>query len=310
MCDAKDVDVSAAIESVKRHIITTGKTQSAVATELGVSKGLLSAFLSNKYATPLEIIPKIDALLKVAAKKEMLPEDPPFAMTSISRKITSVIEYCHYQGKIGVAYGDAGIGKTMTASQYARDNPDAVMITVAPCYATISGVTELLAERLKIKQNVSRKTFGEIINRLAGTNKVILIDEAQHLTSKAINHLRSIPDGVLAKTGRGIGMAFIGNDEIYFSMRGNAYAQIYSRIGIRRRLETTQIQPSDIRAVFAQAELDKDSVDILHAISRTSYGIRGAVNVYVNTLIACRIKHSGELTADLLGQMARDMNIA
>ena len=63
--------------------------------------------------------------------------------------------------------------------EYVKKNPEAVMITTAPCYATMTGVNELLAEELKIKERISRRIFSEVVNKLKGSNWVIIIDEAQ-----------------------------------------------------------------------------------------------------------------------------------
>lgn len=300
-------DVNASIQLLRDYINRTKKSQAAVAKELDISDGALSAFLAGKYKTPHTIIPKVEQLLKISEKRLATPKEPPFKMTSISRQVTNIITYCHLQGKIGVAYGHAGIGKTMAILEYVKENPEAIMITISPCFATVTGVNELLAEELKIKEKVSRRIFAETVNKLKGSNRVIIIDEAQHLTVRVINHLRSITDA------SGIGIAFVGNEEIYLKMRGAgqaAYAQLFSRIGDRAHVLTTQIKPEDIAIVFEEAQLDEDALEILHKISRTNYGLRGAVNVFVNTIIGFQIEDYQDLTAARIAKMAKEMNIS
>ncbi len=296
-----------AAQHLREYLLKTGKSQAAVAKELGVSDGMISSFLKGTYKTPHTLIPKIEQLLIISEKKEASPKEPAFKMTSISRQVTNIITYCHLQGKIGVAYGDAGIGKTMAVTEYCRKNPEAVAITVSPCYATITGVNELLAEELRIKEKISRRAYMEIVNKLKGSNRVIIIDEAQHLTVRVINHLRSITDA------SGIGIAFVGNEEIYLKMKGTgqaAYAQLFSRIGGRAHLLTSQIRLTDIQLVFDEAGLDHEALNLLHKISMTNYGLRGAVNVYVNTIIGYQINSFGDITAAKLAKMAKEMNIA
>ena len=227
-------------------------------------------------------------------------------MTSVSQAVTNIITYCHLQGKIGVAYGDAGIGKTMAIREYVRNNPDSIVITVSPCFATVTGVNELLAEPLKIKEKVSRRIYSEAKERLKDSNRVIIIDEAQHLTVRVINHLRCLSDE------SGVGIAFVGNEEIYLKMKGagqTAYAQLFSRIGDRAHVLTAQLKLKDIEMVFEEAELAEDAISILHKISRTNYGLRGAVNVFVNTIIGFKIKNYADMSAGKLAAMAKDMNI-
>ena len=91
-----------AIEALKRYRDETGKSQSTIAKELGLSSGAVSSFLSGNYKTPHTIIPKIEALLSICETKVLAPRAPEFAMTGISKKVMDAIEYCHLQGKIGV----------------------------------------------------------------------------------------------------------------------------------------------------------------------------------------------------------------
>lgn len=281
----------------------TGKTQSKIAKEMGISDGQLSGFLSGTYKAPHTIIPKVEQLLQISDRREVAPKEPAFQRTTVSGIVMDLIAYCHIQGKIGVVYGDAGIGKTMGIREYARQNPDAaIVITISPCFATMTGVNELLAEELRIREKVSRKIQTEAVRKLRGSNKVIIIDEAQHLTVRVINHLRCLADE------SGVGMAFIGNEEIYLKMRGSgqaSYAQLYSRIADNKHVLTSHITKEDIELVFGESGVDEDAVEILFRISRTNYGLRGAVNVFVNAAAVF-----GEVTAKHISRMAKEMNIA
>lgn len=279
----------------------TGKTQSEIAKALGVSDPQLSQFMSGTYKAPHKIIPKIKDLVKINVKKEIAPKEPIFKMTSVSKTVIDLITYCHIQGKIGVIYGDAGIGKTMGIMEYKKQNPRAIVITVSPCYSNITGVNELIADQLKIKEKVSRRVYSEAVAKLKGSNRVLIVDEAQHLTTRVINHLRCLSDE------SGIGIAFIGNEEIYLRMRGSgqaSYAQLYSRIGNNKHVLTGDITKKDIETVFEDSALEDDAVEILFKISRTNYGLRGAVNVFVNTAAVFE-----EVTAQSLARMAKEMNI-
>lgn len=300
------LDEAAAINLLRDYIEKTGKSQSAVAKELGVSDGLISPFLKGKYKATQELIQKIEQLIKISEKRDASPKEPGFKMTSISQKVINTIEYCHLQGKISVAYGDAGIGKTMAALEYCRQNPDAIMITISPCYASITGVNELLADELDVKEKVARHIYKEIVKKIKNTGRVIIIDEAQHLTSRVINHLRSITDA------SGVGIAFIGNWEIYSKIYGSgqaAYAQLYSRIGKPAKLSINQILLNDIKLLFSEAELEDSAIDVLHKISQTNYGLRGAVNVFVNTIIAYQVSNYSDMNTGRISKIAKEMNI-
>ena len=278
----------------------TGKSQSAIATELGVSGGQLSSFLSGTYKAPHTLIPKIAALFEIAEKKEIAPKEPDFVETSVSRDVMNAIAYSHVQGKISVVYGDAGIGKTMAIREYCRRNNLAIHITISPSYASMSGVNELLADSLGVRARVSRKIYREIIEKLNGSGRVLIIDEAQHLTVRTLNHIRCMADE------SGIGIALIGNDEVYSKLKGSGradFAQLFSRIGTRKQVLTTTLTKEDIDTVFSEVE-DPEAKMLLFKISRTNYGLRGAVNVYVNTAAVY-----GTVEPAGLARMTKEMNI-
>ncbi len=277
------------------------RSQAAIARELGISESAVSSFLSGTYKAPQKIVEKVAALIEANEKKKVAPKEPGYVQTTVSKSVINAIRYCHIQGKISVVYGDAGVGKTMAFREYMKNNPLAVGITINPTYASISGVNELLAEQLGVRERVARRITSEIVNKLRGSGRVLVIDEAQHLTVRTLNHLRCISDE------SGVGICFIGNEEIYTRMKGSGradFAQLFSRIGMRRPVSTTDITRADVLAVFGGYAMEEDALDVLYRICRTKYGLRGAVNVFVNTAAVFQ-----EITGSGIGQVMRDMNI-
>ena len=297
----EQVDYQSAIESLREYIAKSGKTQTAVGTELGVSSGAISSFLSGKYKTPHTLIPKVCALLSMNAKKAVAPKAPGFAETSISRTVYNTVAYAHLRGVIAVVYGDAGVGKTSTVREYVKNDSLALLITISPTYSSITGVNELIAAQLGVRERVARRLTAEIEDRLKGSGRVLIVDEAQHLTVRALNHLRCISDE------SGVGIALVGNEEVYSKLRGSGkadFAQLFSRIGMRKQVQTRDIKMEDIRSIFGRYELDEGVLKLLGGVANTPYGLRGAVNVYVNTAAVY-----GEVTGKGMVKVMRDMNI-
>lgn len=287
---------------LRDYINKSGKTQSAVATEMGISSGALSSFLAGSYKTPHTIIFRVRSLMDVVEKKSVSLSDPAFVETSVSKKVENAIKYSHIRGKISVVYGDAGIGKTQAFRHYLQQTPLAIGVTISPTYASITGVNELLAEQLGVRERVSRKITAEIISKLRDSGRVILIDEAQHLTVRALNHIRCLADEA------GIGICLIGNEEVYSKLKGSGkadFAQLFSRIGMRAPVSVNNITRDDVSRVFADAGLEEQALDILYQICRTNYGLRGAVNVFVNTAAV----FDQQVSAAALARMMKEMNI-
>lgn len=290
-----------AINALRRYILDTEKTQTAVAKELNISTGALSSFLKGTYKAPHTIIPKVQELLSLREKKKVAPRKPDYVETNISRTVLNAIKYSHIQGQVSVVYGDAGIGKTMAFRRYLEENSLAVGITISPTYSSITGVNELLAEQIGVRERVARRITKEIVSKLKGSGRVIIIDEAQHLTTRTLNHLRCISDE------SGVGICLIGNLEVYTRMKGTGkadFAQLFSRIGMAKPVMTIDITREDINRIFGQYDIDAESLDMLYRICQTNYGLRGAVNVFVNTAAVFE-----QITVANVTKVMRDMNI-
>ena len=298
----QEMTMEEAIEWLKQYIRSTGKKQAVVAQELGISGGGLSSFLSGNYKTPHTIIPKVQNLREVNQGKKVCLSDPPFVETTVSRTVENAIRYSHLRGKISVVYGDAGIGKTQAFLHYLSANELAIGITASPTYASITGVNELLAEQLGVRERVARKITREIVARLRGSGRVIIIDEAQHLTVRALDHIRCLADEAE------VGVCLVGNEEVYSRLKGSGkadFAQLFSRIGMREPVSVSTITRDDVQRVFQGAGLQKDAVDILYQICHTNYGLRGAVNVFTNTAAV----FPDDISAGTIARMMREMNI-
>lgn len=82
------------------------------------------------------------------------------------------------------------------------------------------------------------------------------------------------------------------------------FAQLFSRIGMAKPVMTIDITREDINRIFGQYEIDAQSLDMLYRICQTNYGLRGAVNVFVNTAAVFE-----QITVANVTKVMRDMNI-
>lgn len=290
-------------EGLRKYQEKTGISQAALAKELGYnSSGVISGFLNGTYGTPHAVIPKVEAFLNYKEEKSFAPVAPDFAATTITRSVMDTIKYCQLQGKIGCVYGDAGVGKTTSINQYCRENRLAIKITISPAFASVAGFNELLADKLEIKEKVSRRIYKEAVEKLSGSGVVVIIDEAQHLTTKTLDYIRCMCDE------SGAGIVLVGNEQVYKRIKNNSqaeFAQLYSRVGKPSHVLVNHIKLEDVRAIFGPYQVSDEAMEILHKIAGTYYGLRGAVNVYVNTIAAF-----GNVEAKNIAVMAKELRIA
>ena len=209
-----------------------------------------------------------------------------------------------------IIHGDAGIGKTKGAERFVRENPTAsVYIQATPSTGTLANLLKVLARALKVPETRNKLDLTLAIReKLEGTNKVIIIDEAQHLQLRSLEEIRTWADANPITGQQGVGIALIGNTEVYTRMVGKQearFAQLFSRIRMNRYYSTRKVTEQDVAKLFPKlAEEGREKeLNFLHGISQSKWGIRGAVNVYNNAV------NNEDISYDGLYAMARTMGI-
>ena len=175
-----------------RAYIEAGTSQAELSRRLGMNNSSsLSRWLNSSYNGDVEKIEKAleeyfraqEAAEEIAEKAAPYRPAGDYVPTSISEDVFQSIRYCQLHRCVTVLHGDAGVGKTKGAEKFLRENPSStVYISMTPGTASLNGVYRALAKALKIGGKRNRMDMMEEVRaRLAGTNKVVIVDEAQHL---------------------------------------------------------------------------------------------------------------------------------
>ncbi|ADU26099.1 AAA family ATPase [Ethanoligenens harbinense] len=313
MAQTYDVKLQARVE----ELIKQCGSQAKASRILGWSDGVISQYRRSDYERGR--VDEVEASLReyfrlqdeAAAQAQRAEPFQPVLDTyipiSVSEDIRKAIRFGQLKKGITILHGDAGIGKTMAAEKYLRDNPNtAVLITVTPLTGTVGNVMKLICRALHIPEGRSKlDMIIDLKERLYNTDKVLIIDEAQHLQVRALDEIRPLSEPHIDGK-KGIGIVLIGNSEIYDRMEGrrqSCFAQLYSRKRLTRKYTTKQVTPEDIALLFPALEGKKRELNFLRGICQGRYGIRGGVNVYNNAVDAENIG------IDMLTLQAREMGI-
>lgn len=289
------------IEKIKGYMEERGLSQGATAKKAGIAESSFSKFLTGTYTKMEKLAQQVEEFLE---KEEMRgntvsAEDLGFARTTISNKVLNVLEYCNIQRSLGVVYGDAGIGKTFTAKNWAKDRTDVYFVTVNPAFAKSKPFLRLLAKALKIEvSGTLDMQMMDILDKLSESDKMIIVDEAQCLDKRTLEIIRSINDAT------GTAIVLIGNEVVYSKMLGKRqaeFAQLFSRISMRNHLLTDFFNMEDMKLVFADA--DEEEAQYLLKVSQSKYGLRGATALYANA------KNNDNASLAGLRSMSRQMGI-
>ncbi len=230
-------------DQLRELIEKKGLTASAVARSLGISASALSQWLDGKYGGNVERVDRaVKGFLQRWQEKQALPAHHiPFIMTSVVNKTFEMARFCHLENEIGVLVGPAGVGKTWAVQEYVRQNTDVVLLEVDPGY-TASSLFKDLARKLGFLPNGNlHDVFEDVVERLRGSGRLIIIDEAEHLPYRALELLRRVYDKA------GIGILLVGMPRLIENLRGRKgeYQQLYSRVGIYANLQKLHIQDAE-----------------------------------------------------------------
>lgn len=293
-------------ERVREYMKNTGISQNKLAPRVGVSSASLSNYLRNKMEGSVEGIEnRLREFLQqeseaAAAQVQAAPYnlDETYKPTSISEDVYQSIRYAQINRTLVMLHGDAGAGKTKAAVKYYRDNPQStIYIRLDPSMSGLAGVGELLGAALDLPAVSSSKQMWQAIRaRLRGTNKVIIVDEAQLLKRAPMDELRILPDEDEVNEVPGNGVVLIGNSELYERVKkGKITTQAYTRIGLQRAYSTMRLTNEDIKLLFPMfaGEDQVKELKLIASVCRSQHSIRTAKHIVKNAIRNEDISYEG-----------------
>jgi DNA transposition AAA+ family ATPase len=290
-----------------------GLIQAEISRQSEVPESTLSGYLKNRYGGDIDVVAAklhrwLQSRERAAELRMRLPVAPLFQPLFTSTRILSLLDMAREMGRMVSVTGDPGTSKTATARQYCAETSRAWLATMDPSTA---GVPTMLLEVLQAMGEPETKGTPQVLARRVVTKAteakgVIVIDEAQHLSDKALEQIRAIND-TTRRMGSPIGIALIGNETMKNRVAGNGtkieFAQVSSRIAQRRVFKRPD--PRDVVSL-AQAWADankeilgKTELDYLQRIAAMPGGLRNVEMTFEGALLVS-LAQSEPLTLDHL----------
>jgi DNA transposition AAA+ family ATPase len=255
-----------------------GRTWGQLAKQIGLGESTLSAFAAGKYAGDNARVG--DAVAQWLATRETeartraaLPSALGFIPTRTAEAFASVLEHAQYAPDMAVVIGGPGVGKTMASRNYATSHRNVWLMTAEPALATTRAVLEALCSVVGVSEPRASRRSSVLASKLTGSGGLVIVDEAQHMSTQAIDQLRST---VYDKAE--IGLALVGNEELWGRIgageRRDKLAQLRSRVGI----SAVRASPlgADVEALLDGAGVEgKAERGLLAAIARKPGALRG-----------------------------------
>ena len=189
------------LELLNDFLEKSGVSMSALARAIGVSAGAISQFRKGEYRGDNALLgEKITSYIKnynekmaksgseKAIKKDEIYKSRDFKMANF------IISEAVNEREIALIYGEAGSGKTTVLKEFANAHSNAILIEVTP-HTSARVMLEDLCEALKLTAPKGLRPMLKAVARfLSMSDRIILIDEAEHLPLRALEDLRRIAD--------------------------------------------------------------------------------------------------------------------
>lgn len=251
-------------------------SQAAAARDANIAGSTFAAWLNGKYSGDNEKVTNqarqwVEARRERNRLKRAVPAAPAFLPLRSSQEIVELLGYAQTLADFGLVMGAPGVSKTTSAKYYKASYPSVWLITMEPAKGGVHHVLMELRAELQVQERAVANISDAIVRRLSGCNALLIVDEAQHLQSRAIDQLRTIHDKAQC------GVVLMGNESIVAKLgdpeRAPQLAQLYSRIGLR--LDLRRPKKADIDALLAAWDVgDKAEQEFLGKVAAKPGGLR------------------------------------
>lgn len=290
---ALDEAAIARLREDARSVITGERlSQRAAADEANVAQGTFNAWLAGSYAgdnarVAAEVAKWLEARRSRKRIKAIVPQPPSFIATKTAQNIVDLLQYAQTLRDMGLIIGSPGTGKTCAIEYYRASHPSVFSATMEPAKSSTHHLLSELATILRIARKSVLEISDAVVGRLKDRDALLVIDEAQHLQSSAIDQLRTIHDKARC------GVVLVGNESIIGKLgdpeRTPQLAQLYSRFGLR--LNLSRPVNADIDALLKAWNVeDKDEKAFLRLVASKPGGLRALTK----TMIAAGAMSAGQ----------------
>ncbi|MFA5754173.1 MAG: AAA family ATPase [Patescibacteria group bacterium] len=279
----------------------SGKSLKVIAGMINRSTAAISQYINKIYpGNVVELEKDLANLLDRSEDLQFVSGTKNFVSTNASILIWEVLQFCDKTQQMGAALAPSGTGKTETCREYKRKNRATVYVTADIATKTASQVMRRVIEHVGGvgRRNSVSEYLQALIERLRGTNRLLIIDDAHFLSWEAFELIRKLHDCA------GIGVVYVGQERLYEQMKGTEgraylFDQIYSRIAIKR--DKFSILKNDVKAVATShfSDLPNNCIDFLFSRAKGKGRYRYITNLLRVSGMMVE-QHNTEMSVELL----------
>lgn len=213
-------------KTLSEFLASNSISQAALARSIGVSAATISQVLKGEYKGDLKgIAQKISSYIgNYTQKPKNETKEGIKTQTRDMKMVKFIIDEAVNEREIGLIYGTPGTGKTTALKHYASTHSNAILIE-ATVHTTASVLLAMLREILGLDSSKNLDSQLRAIGKhLGASDRILLVDEADHLPIKALEDLRMIAE--FSKTP----MVLCGTHVLLTKLMGIDKKQLHSRV--------------------------------------------------------------------------------
>lgn len=255
------------IQNTKEFLEKNGLTQAQVARSIGMSSGAISQYLKGEYKGNIENLEKklSDFIKNYNFKDEKSSKSVEIVETKDLTVAKFIIDEAVIGNELAVIYGTAGCGKTTAIKEYVKTHPEAILIEAIPGMQ-LSSVLKAICEKASITTlKNSEEMIRAISKEFSRRETILIIDEAENLTTKTLEAIRRIWDFSAVPT------VLVGTPALINNLKGRngELLQLYSRVS--GKYEFKGLSESDWINIFGEFS---------ESIKEITTHLRRAMNIY------------------------------
>lgn len=261
--------------NIKEFIKANGITQSMLARSIGVSAAQISQYLKGDYRGDVAgLESKLNDFMNNYQVRDE-GADGAIVETKDMKMVHFTINEAIIGRDLSVVYGEAGCGKTTAVKSFVKNNPTAVLVEAIPGMSITSVLTEICVEIGVTPTKNSEAMIRAIAKEFKRREAVLIIDEAENLTTKTLEAVRRIWDFSAVPT------VLVGTHALINNLKGRngELLQLYSRVSgvwkFRGLIE------EDLKALFGE---------VWEHIAKITTHLRRASNIYKKALRFAKLK--------------------
>ncbi|WGV98840.1 AAA family ATPase [Vibrio sp. YMD68] len=304
-------DDVAMCETILRWIESREQSQSWLAKRARMSASLVNQVLKGKYGNERGSSPTthIVKMHQTITHFEETEERVPVVQTSVFKLAQLCCNAVRTDRTMGAFTGIVGTGKTFALKHYVSTHPNTYMLRGrrglnAP--ALIKRLISLTGTHIDKGAQLDDK-FDALIDALAETDSLLIVDEAENITDMALHYIRTLHDET------GVGVVLAGTEDLLGKVmpESSIFHQIGSRITFKPATirGITRNDADQVALASFKGELDSEVLDAMWTYSAGS--IRQLTKAIIPHVKRFAHGKGQELNAELIHKIAKQvLNLA